>query len=592
MTNRFSCHEFKPADLCWQALRRVRTDMNNGYDADVIIIGAGAGGAVVAKELSEKGVKVLVLDAGPWYGNKQWPNPNGEQGGESSSSYDDLSIELLKASFTDLEDDMNNRVYGKLRWGPANTNQPPWERIGGQVWQNAGIGGSTLHYYANCPRAFPQAINNVWPISYEELIPYYEKVESTLPINPAPITAKEAMFYYGAKKAGWNYLEEKELTAPGYRNTPNAIYPVNARLNDPDFDIQNNNLPGCTLRGHCVNGCHMGPTVDTVAKRSTMASYIPRALRTGNAIVRPNTFVIKVLTEENETEGIHAVGVRTRDTWTGEINEFRARVVVMSGGSIETPRLWLNSELPHNPWVGKGLTNHWFDGLTAIFDEKAIMDAIGVSDIKPYVGQNSAARFDYPGLGVLITVGYSPGLYASTFYASGGEGISRQPVSRNLPWDYEGSIVGEQLKAFMKDYTRSLSVYIFTDDEVDQNNSITLDPERRDENGFLPVINYTPNEKDAVKRDQLAEIAANIFRAAGAKMVLRSNWSPNIFIHIMSTMRIGFVTDTNCEANQVKRLYIADNSVLYNGIGGPNPTLTTQALATRTAEKIILKYFS
>ena len=264
----------------------------------------------------------------------------------------------------------------------------------------------------------------------------------------------------------------------------------------------------------------------------------------------------------------------------------------MAAGGIETPRLWLNSELPQNPWVGKGLTNHWFDSITAIYDEKAIMDAIGVSDIKPYVGQNSAARFDYPGLGVLITVGYSPGLYASTFYGSGGEGISRQPVSRNLPWDYEGSIVGEQLKAFMKDYTRSLSVYLFTDDEVDQNNSITLDPERRDENGFLPVISYTPNEKDAVKRDQLAEIAANIFRAAGAKMVLRSNWMPNIFIHIMSTMRMGFVTDTNCEANQVKRLYIADNSVLYNGIGGPNPTLTTQALATRTAEKIILKYFS
>jgi choline dehydrogenase-like flavoprotein len=57
-------------------------------------------------------------------------------------------------------------------------------------------------------------------------------------------------------------------------------------------------------------------------------------------------------------------------------------------------------------------------------------------------------------------------------------------------------------------------------------------------------------------------------------------------------MRIGYVTDTNCEAHQVKRLYIADNSVLYNGIGGPNPTLTTQALATRTAEKIVGTYFS
>ena len=78
---------------------------------------------------------------------------------------------------------------------------------------------------------------------------------------------------------------------------------------------------------------------------------------------------------------------------------------------------------------------------------------------------------------------------------------------------------------------------------------------------------------------------------AGAKTIIRSNWPPNVFIHIQSTMRMGYVTDTNCEAKQVKRLYIADNSVLYNGLGGPNPTLTTQALATRTAEKISEKYF-
>ena len=55
---------------------------------------------------------------------------------------------------------------------------------------------------------------------------------------------------------------------------------------------------------------------------------------------------------------------------------------------------------------------------------------------------------------------------------------------------------------------------------------------------------------------------------------------------------MGYVTDTDCEAYQVKRLYIADNSVLFNGLGGPNPTLTTQALATRTSEKIVNKYFS
>ncbi len=568
----------------------------NHNEIDVIIIGAGGGGSVAAKELGEKGVKVLLIEAGPWYGNKQWPNPNAEHGGVSSSNYDDLSIDLLKQSFTDLEDDMNDFVSGKFRWGPANRDLSPWPRniLGrGITWQVAGVGGTTLHYYANCPRAYPQAINNIWPITYEELIPYYEKVENTLPVYPAPSTAKEDLFYYGASKAGWQILDTPNVISPGYRTQPNAILRPNPLLSDPNFDLQNNRSVGCTLRGHCVNGCHIGPTIEGIAKRSTFVSYIPSALRSGNVEVRPNTFVTKILTEEDTTEGLHAVGVLYRDTWTGETGELRAKVIVMAAGGIESPRLWLNSGLPENQWVGKGLTNHWFDSVTGIFEEQDLMNILGVSDVQPYVGQNAAARFDYPGLGVVETYGMSPGLYASMIYANSNKGYSvfNKP-NPEVPWDVEGLVTGEQLKEFMKDYRRTLSVLIFTDDEVNQRNEVTLDPVFRDENGYVPVINYQPSAMDEEKRNKLAVIAADILRKAGAKTIIRSNWPPNVFLHIIGTMRIGYVTDTNCEANQVKRLFIADNSVLYNGLGGPNPTLTTQALATRTSEKIINKYFS
>lgn len=571
-------------------------EANVSSDADVIIIGAGGGGAVAAKELGEKGLKVLVLEAGPWYGNRKWPKPNAEQGEQSSSSLEDLNIRLLNESFTDLENDMNDTVSGKFRWGPADRNHKPWVRnveMGGYAWQSSGVGGGTLLYTANCPRAYPSSVDNVWPISYDELVPYYEKVEATLPVINARPVAKEDLFFYGAKKSNWNQLEGKDVTEPGYRLQPNAILLRGEAAQIPDYNKETDGEYGCTFRGSCINGCHIGPKVQTVAKRSTFASYIPLALETGNVEVRPNSFVIKILTETDGEQGLHAVGVVYRNTWSGERFELKANVIVMAGGSIETPRLWLNSQLPDNPWVGRGLINHWMDSVTGIFDESAIMDAIGKPDITPFTGQNAAARFDYPGLGVMQTMGYSPGIYTSMFYGSSEKGFYDQnKLNPGAPWDMEGAVIGGKLKEFMVDYRRTLSLLIFTDDEVNQENRVTLDYEIKDENGFIPIIVYQPNERDRAKRDKLAEIAADILRNAGAKSVLRLNWPANIFIHIQCTMRMGFVTDTDCEAMQVKRLFIADNSVLYNALGGPNPTLTTQALATRTSEKIMNKYFN
>ena len=83
--------------------------------------------------------------------------------------------------------------------------------------------------------------------------------------------------------------------------------------------------------------------------------------------------------------------------------------------------------------------------------------------------------------------------------------------------------------------------------------------------------------------------------AAGAREVVRVGWPP-LLVHVHSTMRMGLadrdsVLDENAEARAVKRLFVADNSALANALGGPNPTLTTQALATRTAERIFTRYF-
>lgn len=563
------------------------------HNADVIIIGAGGGGPVVAKELGEKGIKVLLLEAGPWYGNKNWPHPNSEHGAVSDSSSDNLSHEILEKCFTDYEDDMNDTISGKFRWGPADRSKSQWFRNlpqGGFVWQSSGVGGTTQLYLANSSRAYPLAVDNIWPISYSEIIPYYEKVEATLPVSPAPMTAKEELFFYGAKKAGWSLLKTLNVTGPGYRPMPNAIFRPDPKINDTDYKFDGKTV-GCTLRGHCINGCKCGPTVEQVAKRSTLVSYVPLALKSGNVEVRPNTFVIKIITGETK-EGLKAVGVLYRDTWTGETGELGAKVVVMAAGSIESPRLWLNSKLPENPWVGKGLTSHFFDNVSGIFDEKILMNILGVPSVEPFIGQNSAARFDYPGLGSIQGIGLSPGLYSSLLYTVSKEyGFLQKPDSEE-PWDVNGSAVGQELRKLMTEYPRTLSVLIITDDEVDQKNGVTLNHVIKDEHGSVPVITYQPCKKDHEKRHKLALIAADILKKAGAKKIIRSNGAPNLFAHIQSTMRMGYVVNSDCEAFQVNGLFLADNSVLHNSLGGSNPTLTTQALATRTAEKIAEKYFS
>jgi len=564
-------------------------------EPDVIVIGSGGGGAVIAKELGERGLRVLVLEAGPWYGNTGWPKPNEHPGERESSNAEDLNVALLKAQYTKLEGDMNELITGKFRWGPADRGRAPWFREmaqNGFVWQAAGVGGTTQLYLANSPRAYPASVDGVWPISYRELIPYYEKVEATLPVEFSPTTAKEELFYYGARKAGWGLISTLDVTEPGYRPQPNAILPPNPNLMNRNVSLEQlSRMTGCTLAGHCINGCPHGPETDKIAKRSTNVSYLPLALRTGCVTVRPNTFVVRILTETHPAEGLRAIGVRVRNTWTGETDEFRASAVVMAAGAIESPRLWLNSDLPRNLWVGRGLTNHYMDFVTGMFEERDLISILGQAEIHPFVGHTSGARFDYPGLGTLMVTGVSPGLFSTMGFGFTQAGYNFTRNYAGSPWDSSGRVTGAELQHWMEHYPKTLSITILTDDEVLHRNGVTVDPTKRDEHGPVPVIHYMPGPQAARKREALVRIAVDILRKAGAKKVHRTDWPASLMIHLESTMRMGFVADHTGEAYQTKRLYIADNSVHYNSLGSPNPTLTTQAIATRTAEKMIEAYF-
>ncbi|OYR81992.1 hypothetical protein DJ71_12560, partial [Halorubrum sp. E3] len=205
-------------------------------------------------------------------------------------------------------------------------------------------------------------------------------------------------------------------------------------------------------------------------------------------------------------------------------------------------------------------------------------------------GQDIAARFDYPGVGMLQTVGTAPGIGAILGFGASASGFAFQNDTPGEPWDTIGRLAGTELKRLLSDYRRMLQILVVSDDRPHQRNGVTVAPGVADEHGPIPIVNYEPSEGDRQRRDELARIAADILREAGASHVHRSD-SPPTALHVHSTMRMGKVVDEACEAYDVDRLFVADHSVLANGVGGANPTNTGQALAARTGERIVERHF-
>src|SRR4029453_18621518 len=170
---------------------------------DAIVIGAGGGGPVVAKELAERGVGVLLLEAGPG-----------------------LDPERV---FPKLGGDMWSIIDGVFRGGPEDRTKSPWMRRRdgvGLVLQTAGVGGTTLHYNGISARAYPHAIGGEWPLSYDDLVPYYERVEEFLPVRQVEdLATKDALFAVGCEKIGLVEAAAKDVTEAVGRGSHNAISP-------------------------------------------------------------------------------------------------------------------------------------------------------------------------------------------------------------------------------------------------------------------------------------------------------------------------------------------------------------------------------
>jgi choline dehydrogenase-like flavoprotein len=559
---------------------------------DVIVIGAGGGGPVMAKELAARGLDVLLLEAGPWF-----RDPENE--------------------WSKFEHDANDPLTGYFRFGPGDRKKPPWFRETPQnsfLWQLAGVGGTTQHYYGNCPRAQPGVFEGYagsdadsfdghrFPFSYQELIPYYEWVEATLPVQTAAMGTKEQLFFEGAQGIGLPVNTTKDIAQNSFRPQENAILQPQgtAGKTSDSSQLLYPQAQGCTFCGYCFEGCvepRHAPR-NLKAKRSTDNSYAPMALTAdawapgGKAItLLPDSYVDEILFEQQGSSTV-ATGVRWHDTNTGEAHTETAKVVVMAGGCTEDPRLWQNSGLPDpNGWVGRGYTDHFFDWVIGVFDEYT-----GSSK-----GVGSSARCDFPGHGGLENVGLPPALqaFSMAFSDSGVQGYYDNGRGFSGTWDGRtGRVPGDEMKEIIADVDKLLNILVITDDDVEAQNRVVRSSLPGDEQGPIPKVMFKQRQRTArtmANREYCADQAARLMRAAGAKKVIRMDWPP-LILHVQSTMRMGSdpadsVLDGNAEARFVERLFISSNSALANGLGGPNPTLTSQALATRTAEKIMGKYF-
>jgi hypothetical protein len=199
-------------------------------------------------------------------------------------------------------------------------------------------------------------------------------------------------------------------------------------------------------------------------------------------------------------------------------------------------------------------------------------------------------------------VGLPPGIqaFASTFSDAGMAGYydnGRGPTSYGA--DTRGRLVGTKLRSLMSNFDHVLNVLVISDDDVEAQNRVSLSSAfPPDEHGAVAKVEFhhrSRSQRTLSNRAFLTGKAVELLRAGGATEVHHIDWPP-LILHVQSTMRMGLgesdsVLGVNAEARFVKRLFVADNAALANGLGGPNPTLTTQALATRTAEKIFRQYF-
>jgi choline dehydrogenase-like flavoprotein len=511
-----------------------RIELKDG--SAVVIIGSGAGGGTLAHELTRRGMKVVLLEAG----KRQSPETFSQVPGEA---------------------------FVQLTWLDARTQSGTWgvarDFPSLPVWHCKTVGGTTVHWTASTPRLEPWELRAKstygdvagtslidWPISYEELEKYYQLAESRLVVTRRngvpglPASNNFKVMYAGAKKLGYKRVHTGHMA-------------INSRAGD--------GRGFCIQQGFCVQGCKMG------AKWSTLYTEIPRAEATGNLDMRVEATATRI---EHGADG-RVNAVVYRDSAGRELRQ-KGRLVCVAGNAIETARLLLLSTSAKFP---QGLANssgqvgrnycHQITGFVwGIFD-KPVYSWRGAT----LAGVVEDEVVNDPRRG--FVGGYRIELLALD--------LPTLPLV-GLPYGW-----GRDFASIMENYRNMAGMFINGEDLPRSENRVTLNSQVKDKYG-LPVANIHVDEhaNDQAMRRHAQGQMSKMYDATGAKRIVLGPTPPathNLCTARMSADPRDGVTNAWGQTHDVKNLFVSDGSALSTP-GAANPTLTIVALALRQAEYI------
>ncbi|MCX5516745.1 GMC family oxidoreductase [Kaistia algarum] len=529
---------------------------------DVLVVGAGAAGALIARTLAEAGLDVVCLDQGPWFPAAEKPH-----------WHSDWEWQRV----TDWSTTVNNR---------QRPNDYPIDTQSENTLMWNGVGGSTVVYTAVWPRFRPSDFRKGvehglapdWPISYEDLEPFYEATDAMIGVGGMvgdPAIPPRGPFQVRPPAHG--KLSEKAGSA--FDRLGWHRWPMPVAILGEDFDGR----PACNNCSACQSGCPTGAMYDV------SLSLMPKALAAGVRLI-PNARVERIETGR----GGRATGAVYVDRMTSTRHRQTADVVVLCGNGIGTPRLLLLSSDARHP---NGLANSSGQvGRNLMHHSAAIVDCWVDEALDSHMGVINGAQISEEFAETDTSRGFVNGftLHTVRHNGAGFQALGAHSGNRG-PW-------GEaHHETFRKRFSRGFSVLVVGDDLPDPENRVTLSSDLVDSSG-LPTakVDYRLGENDKRLIRFGIERAVEVCHAAdGFDITINDfhdpvkGYQPPTW-HLLGTARMGFdpsdsVVNLWHQAWDVPNLFIVDGSSMPTG-AAVNPTSTISALALRAAKKIVAEF--